>query len=266
MANRDSPITTDELHAYVDGMLPSDRRDAVEAWLASHPGDAAQVEAWRTQAAAIRAEFGAAAEEAVPARFDLDKLARASARRPWRSIAAAAVIAAIIGGFAGWMARGAAAAVATPSNSDTFTSEALDAHRLYVVEVRHPVEVPGEEREHLAAWLSKRLDHELRIPDLESLGLKLVGGRLLPGPTGKASAFFMYETAAGDRFTIYCAKSASPETGMRYHETSRFSSFYWADGELAYVVSGPADRTRLWAVVKIAYDQVEKVPWQHSGK
>jgi anti-sigma factor RsiW len=261
MNNRDAPVTTDELHAYVDAMLPADRRAAVEAWLAAHPNDAAQVEAWRAQADTIRTHFSAPADEPAPARFDLDKLARASARRPWRLIAAAAVIAALIGGLAGWMARGASAAVA-PSSFNTFTSEALDAHKLYVVEVRHPVEVPGDEREHLAAWLSKRLNHQLRIPNLEPLGLKLVGGRLLPGPTGAASAFFMYEAPSGDRFTIYCAESHSPETGMRYREADRFSSFYWTDQGLAYVVSGPADRTRLWAVVKIAYDQTAETPWQ----
>ena len=265
MTNRDSPVTTDELHAFVDGMLPADRRDAVEAWLAAHPNDAAQVEAWRAQADAIRVHFGAPANEPVPARFDLDKLALVNTRRPWRAIAAAAVIAALVGGLAGWMARGASAAVA-PSTFDTFTNEALDAHKLYVVEVRHPVEVPGEEHNHLAQWLSKRLDSQLRIPDLEPLGLKLVGGRLLPGPTGAASAFFMYEAASGERFTIYCAKSGSPETGMRYREADRFSSFYWADHGLAYVVSGPADRTRLWAVVKVAYDQVSETPWQQRAK
>ena len=36
-----------------------DRRDAVEAWLANHPDDAARVAAWRAQAEAIRARYGA---------------------------------------------------------------------------------------------------------------------------------------------------------------------------------------------------------------
>ena len=40
-------ISEDELHAYVDGELPADRRGAVEAWLASHAEDAARVAAWR---------------------------------------------------------------------------------------------------------------------------------------------------------------------------------------------------------------------------
>ena len=47
-----------------------------------------------------------------------------------------------------------------------------------VVEVRHPVEVPGSERTHMTQWLTKRLGYEQRIPDLQSIGLKLVGGRL----------------------------------------------------------------------------------------
>jgi anti-sigma factor RsiW len=32
----DQMISEDELHAYVDGELPADRRGAVEAWLAAH--------------------------------------------------------------------------------------------------------------------------------------------------------------------------------------------------------------------------------------
>ena len=101
MTDRDSPVTADELHAYVDGMLPADRKGAVEAWLASHPEDAARVAEWRAQAEAVRARYGAVADEPVPARFDLAKLTRP--RVPWRAIAAAAVLAAVIGGVAGWI-------------------------------------------------------------------------------------------------------------------------------------------------------------------
>ncbi len=66
----------DELHAYVDGELPADRRDAVEAWLASHPEDAARVAAWRAQAEAIRARYGAVIHEPVPDRLTLDRITR----------------------------------------------------------------------------------------------------------------------------------------------------------------------------------------------
>jgi len=257
MTDRDLPVTTDELHAYVDGVLPTDRLNAVESWLAAHPDDAARVAEWRAQANAIRAHYETAAAEPLPERFDIERLARRG--RAWRGVAAAAIVMAfVVGGIVGWMAHGASAAPNTkPTNFEIFSAEALDAHKLYVVEVRHPVEVSGDERTHLVQWLSKRLDNELRVPDLESSGLKLVGGRLLPGPSG-ASAFFMYEAASGERFTLYCAQSSSPESGMRYREGGPFSSFYWVDQGLGYVVSGPNDRQRLWAVVKAAYDQIDK--------
>ena len=40
MIDRDSPVTEDELHAYIDGELPADRMEAVTAWLAAHPEQA----------------------------------------------------------------------------------------------------------------------------------------------------------------------------------------------------------------------------------
>src|SRR5262249_6844267 len=136
MSDRDSPVTEDELHAYVDGELPADRRGAVEAWLASHPGDAAGAAAWRAQAEATRARYSAVASEPVSARFDLDRLARGA--RSWRAVAAAAVFAAFLaGGVVGWMAHGASAAA--PSRFDILTAPALGAHKNYVVEVRPPV-------------------------------------------------------------------------------------------------------------------------------
>ena len=49
MTDRDQMISEDELHAYVDGELPADRRGAVEAWLAVHADDAARVAAWRAR-------------------------------------------------------------------------------------------------------------------------------------------------------------------------------------------------------------------------
>ena len=76
MINRNSPVTEDELHAYVDGELPADRREAVARWLSEHPEQAAVVAAWRAQAEGIRTRFGAVAEEPVPARLAIDKVMR----------------------------------------------------------------------------------------------------------------------------------------------------------------------------------------------
>jgi anti-sigma factor RsiW len=253
MIDRSRPVTQDELHAYVDGELPQERRVEVEAWLPRHPEDSTTVEAWREQADMLHARYGGIVNEPVPARLSLNRLARSNRR--WMQYAAAAAVAVFFaGGAAGWFGR--AIAEAPRGSGKTLAAEAIDAHRLYAVEVRHPVEVPGSDETHLVQWLSKRLDYAVRAPDLAAVGLKLVGGRLLPGPAGPA-AFFMYEGASGERFTLYSSRVRSPETALRYSAAGQVAAFYWIDRDKAYVVSGPADRDRLLKVAQSAYDQVE---------
>jgi len=255
MIDRTQTVAEDELHAYVDGELSADRRGAVEAWLAAHPDDSAKVAAWRVQAELIRARYGAVANEKTPDRLNLARLAR-HRRRGMAVLAAVAVFAAfVVGGVAGWVARGAEQMRAS-SDLTRFTADALDAYKLYVVEVRHPVAVPGDQRLHLVEWLSKRLGSPLRAPELEKMGLKLVGGRLLPGPTG-ASAFFMYEGPSGERFTLYCGRTSDRETALRYTTGDHNAAYYWVDQNLAYVLSGPAERDKLHEIAKAAYDQID---------
>jgi anti-sigma factor RsiW len=252
MVDRDAPIPEAELHAYVDGELPADRRGAVEAWLAAHPQDAARVAAWRAQADLINVRYAGVAQEPIPPRLDVDRLGRIDRRRPL--LAVAAVVAAfVLGGVAGWFGRDTWAGGL--SGMRVFTADAIDAHKLYVVEVRHPVEVAGSEQAHLVQWLSKRLGYEVRAPDLGSMGLKLIGGRLLPGASGAGAALLMYEGPSGERFTIYCARSQSPETALRYREAGAVAAFYWVDDNKGFVVSGPADRDRLLGVAQSVYDQ-----------
>jgi anti-sigma factor RsiW len=254
MIDRNQNMSEDELNAYVDGELPADRHAAVEAWLATHPDDAAKIAAWRKQADLIRARYGVVADEIPPRRLDIARLARR--RRRVIAAAAAAVVAAFLaGGVIGWNARGVQAPA--PSDLRRFTSDALDAYRLYTVEVRHPVEVPGDQRPHLVEWLSKRVGSPLRAPELDNVGLKLVGGRLLPGPTG-ATAFFMYEGPSGERFTLYCGRTSDAETALRYTNGEKNAAYYWVDDNLAYVLSGPAERDRLLAIAQAAYEQIDR--------
>ena len=67
----------------------------------------------------------------------------------------------------------------------------------------------------------------------------------------------MYEGTSGERFTIYCRRALAPQSALRYRAAGVVGSFFWVEDDVAYVVSGPADRARLQKVAEAAYEQLE---------
>jgi len=255
MSRRESKITEHDLHAYADGALADPKRQEVEAHLAADPAAAEEVEAWRRQNEALRALYGHVAAEPVPPRLSARRIEHAFRARTmhWTRLAAAAVLLVAAGATGGWLARdfwGPAPVQAT------LVAEALEAHRVYAAEVRHPVEVWADEADHLQAWLSKRLDRTITVPDLRPDGLTLVGGRLLPASSGPA-AQFMYEDETGRRVTLYITPSRSEgETAFRYARLERLDAFFWSDEGISCAMVGDLPRDRLREITARAYEQL----------
>jgi anti-sigma factor RsiW len=256
-------ISEEELHAYADGVLPDDRIAAVESYLAANAEEAARVAEWRAQASAIRARFGSVADEPVPERLSLDSIAlRASGHR--RKIAAAAAVALIVGAAGGWFARDYFVEVPSqpsPQNqmARALAEAAIEAHRLYINEVRHPIEVRADEA-HLFTWLSRRVGSPVRAADLSEEGYKLLGGRLLPGSRGPA-ALIMYEGAGGERVTVTCVRSATNDrSNFKWRQAGEFGAMAWTEGGLGFVVAGPADRDKLDRIARRVYATYETPP------
>ncbi len=127
---------------------------------------------------------------------------------------------------------------------------------MYVAEVRHPIEVRADEA-HLVPWLSKRVGQQLKAPDLASEGLKLMGGRLLPGPNGP-TALFMYQDAGGERVTLTTARSPSgDETSFQWRAEDKIGAVAWFERGLAFVVAGPAEHAKLNRVARRVYEAYE---------
>ncbi len=251
-------IDEKDLHAYVDGQLDARRSREVEAWLAVHPEDAAMVADWRAQNDDIRALFSNYAHNAPCDRELLSKTATARPGLPFRQMAASVVLLGA-GIFVGQamptlIGKDPAPTVQTVA---ALPQEARSAFLIYASDVRHPVEVGADEQEHLAAWLGKRLDHPLSIPDLSRFGYRLVGGRLVP-VGGKAGAMLMYEDAGGERITVLAGRNdANRTTSFRYATEGTIETFYWIDGPVGYALSGEISRERLREIAEECYRQFE---------
>jgi anti-sigma factor RsiW len=258
MSKTEPKITEADLVAYSDERLDGSRLGDMEAWLAEHPDDRIKIEAWRDQTATLRAVFDPIAAEPVPAALTVALTPRAPLRSAWLGPALAAAIALSIGlgggwylGESGWLLGGG-----ENDQAEIIAKAGYRAHRLFVSEVRHPVEVPADEEDHLVTWLSKRLEASLKAPDLSAQGLKLLGGRLLP-VEGKPAAQLMYESAKGDRYTLFVTRSEDARpTAFHFEEWGDIGCYYWIEGKFGYALNGPKDRQRLMAIAADVYDQL----------
>ncbi|WBL32459.1 anti-sigma factor [Sinirhodobacter sp. HNIBRBA609] len=253
---RDAAMTEDELQRYIDGRLDPARAEAVRRALANNPALAAEVEGQIADRAALRNALAGRAAEPVPERLRLPPPATGGMAR----MAAAAAIFAVGIGLGWGLGRDWGVEHPLPSgirvaqNESALAQEARVAHAVYAVEVVHPVEVRAEEREHLMAWLSKRLGRKLAVPDLSAHGFELVGGRLLPAGTGPA-AQLMYEDASGLRATIYITAMAGDESAFRYSRSAEgVSSLAWLDEGYGCAISAPLDRAQLWPLAEATYE------------
>lgn len=255
MRSTSTDVTEYEIHAYVDGQLAAERVAAVEAFLQAHPDEARRVQQLRELNQLLRTQHNDVLSEPIPAALSMPTPPRRRVEyfRPLRIAASVAWIAA--GGALGWIAHNEQPRVITVAT--TLPTQAAIAHVVYVPEVLHPVEVTAAQQEHLVAWLSKRLNNNMRVPQLTPHGYHLVGGRLLPGDS-RPAAQFMYENGNGQRVTLYVKNSESHDgsTAFQYTSERGVSVFYWIDGSLGYALTGNIDRGTLLTLATAVYQEL----------
>ncbi len=259
-------IHDDDLHAYVDNQLSEEKRHAVEKLMANNPEIATKVQQWQQQNQAIKAYFDKENFNDIPEQLDLNKLKSKSisnqknensksARLPWYYAMAASVFLMLTSGLIGWFAHDALTPV--EENRPDFANLAISAYEVFSVEVLHPVEVGADKKEHLVAWLSKRIDHPIKLPALEDYGYKLLGGRLLSMQEGRPAAQFMFENKQGKRITWLVSKSPIyKDHAFFFKNENKINSYYWMDSNIAYSVSGEMDRDNLHKLSKGIYQQI----------
>jgi anti-sigma factor RsiW len=243
-----APVTEAELHAHVDGHLSPERAADVEAWLSERPDEAARLLSYRSQRDALRAVLDPVIEEPLPPELDLRLRERRGARWPeLRRLAVAASAAGLLllGGASGWALRGWSAPPTT--GTAALAREAAASYAVYANDTARPVELAADQRHTLDDWFSERLSRPIAAPDLESAGLRLIGGRLVATEHGPAG-LYLYRDAAGRRVALYVRVMEVEGTDrMTRREQGDVRGWTWADNGLGFGVFGAAPEDFLHA-------------------
>jgi anti-sigma factor RsiW len=246
----------ERLHAYVDGQLDSSTRLEVEAYLSDNADARRQVEEYRRMNSLLKQLYDPILEEPVPpAQLDL-KRPRRNVRRLVAQMAVALMLLSV-GLFSGFYLglNQALLPVTAESEEDYVVSEAFMAYSVYTPEVRHPVEVPGNERDHLVTWLSKRMRHQIVVPHLEDHDMQLLGGRLLASDDGPG-ALLMYEDQHGQRIILYACHSDEQSSAFHYARLQGVSVFHWVDNAVNYAIAGEMEKEKLRPLAESVYNQL----------
>lgn len=241
-------IHEEELQAFVDGQLPRGRCTAVLAYLGQHPQETARLAAYATQKEEIRRQVDAIDlpddhADTVALQDALARRLRGPDYRRWLGRVAAMVAVLLVG----WWAN---------SVHDRYlvdrlpgvVMEAAQAHQIFGKDSDRPVELPAAAAADMEAWFSNRLGELVEIPSLNTLGLRLVGGRLLAGDEGPV-AQIIYEGENSYRLTLgLSAESVDAGSEIEVVTFEGLRAGYWHEGDLTYALVGPETDQELVAI------------------
>jgi anti-sigma factor RsiW len=234
------PITEEELHGFVDGVLAPDREAEVSAYVDANPDIAARIAAYAEQRTMLRAALAPIAAEPLPPELNLARMIaqRGRPRRTsWWGAAAAAVVLLCAGGAGGWSLRG----VGQPPSGGVaaIAQEAAQNFAVYGSDRIRPVELRATDRAELVDWTTQRLGRPVGVPDLAASGYRFMGGRIVATPHGPA-AMFMYDDDRGTRLVMLARPmKAEQDAPMTPHADGAVNGFAWADDGLGYSLVGP---------------------------
>jgi anti-sigma factor RsiW len=271
MNEQQTPISEEDIHAYVDGSLAEHRREEIDRLLERDEALAAKISDYFSLNSMFHERYDRVLSEPVPKRLlppPEPKRWRDAANWPQFAGMAATLVLGVGIGMAG-MRSNVGREMMMPGTQDSpvqrasfapgeaLARQSAIAHVMYAPDVIRPVEVGADKEEDLVKWLSSRLGSDVRPPLLSRYGFRLMGGRLLPGDDGPI-AQFMYNDAKGERVTLCIShrKVSSETTAFKLYQDGAVNVFYWVDGDFGYAVSGGIDRDTLLGLSHDVYAQL----------
>jgi anti-sigma factor RsiW len=240
------------LVAYADGELDETSVAEVEAYLAANPAAQRTLAIYRETAALLRAAFPesrySSGKEPV---FERPVAAVRKRRLPRHTWAVAASLAMGMIGYA----AGAFWPGVIESRRDRMLDEVAEYHSIYSRETVHLVEVPATQEDHLKAWLGKRVNASLVIPNFSQAGLTFAGGRLVV-LYGEPVAELMYTRPTGLPIAFCILSHVGQPSTITVQQRGDLNLATWNDGSHSYFVVGAADQATIQGLAAQARKQL----------
>lgn len=249
-----TPVTEDDLLAFVDDELPPERRIEVEAYLQGNPALASRVMQDLRQRDKLRLylmtepDSGAAPEAAAtaPLNTECPPILRRPAVRRFLKLRRAAAALILIG--VGWTAHTLVDPVAAAHPIPVFADEAVEAHRAAMDTGPSFNGLAPEEAPRLAQVVSRQVvsrlvGAQLPLPSFPG-ELMPLASRIVPWDEGSAVQV-VYMTQDFERVTLFAAEGKEfAVTAPTVAEVQGLSVVYWQQGTHVYALcaSIPGDQ------------------------
>jgi anti-sigma factor RsiW len=276
-SHHDNAVPEDDLQGYVDGQLDTRRRAAIEAYLATHPGEAARLAAYRAQNIGLHALFDPRPgkprdDDRLPPRMAAlagtldaklqDLAANAPGSRRLHHIAASVALL-LAAGTAGWI--GLEQVAWRDDSLVTLTRQATETPQ----QPQPVAEAQGGKRQ-VVAWLAAQSgDGPATVPDLEALGFRLAGERMVANAGGTPAAQLLYQDETGQRVTLTMrAGGKAGKSSFTFTRDGEAARFVWQDAHMAYSLAGSMAQERLLKIAEAVSDSLrngEQTPPQQEA-
>ena len=237
------------LVGYADGELDAATTTEVEAYLVANPEAEKTLALHRETTALLRAAFAESLYVTGPTTIAPPTWARRPALRTWLAMAAAIMLAVM----------GYSIGVIWPdplgSNRSRMLTEVAEYHAVYSRETVHLVEVPAGQIDHLKAWLGRRVNGNLAVPDFSAAGLTFAGGRMVV-VNGAPVAELMYTRTSGlpIGFCMFWHDATPSPITVERRKKQHLAT--WDDGKHGYIVVGEAERDLIRTLDASAKQQI----------
>lgn len=226
-------------HAYVDGRLSQQEQKAMAIYLAAHPQEARELDAWRKDAAQLQAAWQTAEPPLSPALDPATIRIRMQERSHMRWKLAASVFVALgVGGLTGWQLNPGAASQSNLIARPLPMQDAIQAYRVFAGNPALRADALAAETD-LQQWMATHFSNAQRLPDLATKGFYPVSARMLVTEEGPA-AVVMYKNDLGQQTGFYIrppgpGNKLLPE-GQR--QEGELLTRYWSDKGYNYALVG----------------------------